>query len=95
MRKKYDPSQMGWNRSPRTAQEKRANGKRSKWARGRRASHNLPSTWDDVYVHTEKSWKGKRNEQYKVGGRGKKHHFYVPYEGLEFGYLTLDYTLQG
>lgn len=60
-------------RSPRTTQEKRENGRRSKWARAKRNASNLPDSWDDNLAREEKTWKNKRKKQYYPGGRGKKH----------------------
>ena len=72
-KQKYQP----WMRYPRTQQERRANGKRCEWARGRRSASNLPTAYDDKYVHTEKNWKGKRLTQYRPNGRGREHSLYI------------------
>lgn len=55
---------MGWLRNPRTTQERRAN--QDGYCRGRRSPHRLPSSWDDILVQTERSWKRTRKTQYKV-----------------------------
>jgi hypothetical protein len=68
-------------RHPKTTQERRANGKRSKWARGRRSAANLPEAWDDINLSRRgRGWKNKRRTQYICGGRGTKYVLYIPAE---------------
>ena len=69
----------GYLRYPKTTQERRVNGKRGKWNRAKRNARNLPSAWDDLWVHREKSWKKKRKTQYYYGGKGKRHELIIPY----------------
>lgn len=71
----------GYYRHPKTTQERRANGKRSKWARAKRSEPNLPQAYDDISVSDKgKSWKNKRKTQYICGGRGTKCELYIPSE---------------
>jgi hypothetical protein len=64
-------------RNPRTMQERRANGKRSKWARAKR--NKALATLVDWNKHHgyQKSWKKKRKTQYRVGGRGQEYRCYI------------------
>jgi len=68
-------------RSIRTTQERRANGKHNPYCRRRRNDRNLPNSWDDIVVDFDikKSWKEQRKTQYRCGGRGKLHAFYISY----------------
>jgi hypothetical protein len=68
-------------RRPRTTQERRANTKRSKWARGRRRMGNLINTYDDPQVCIQKTWKVKRRHQHRENARGKKHTLFLANEG--------------
>ena len=77
MRNKY----VGGYRAPRTTQECRENGKRSKWARAKRSACNLPNTYDDLYVHKDKCWKSKRKQQFRHEGRGEKHTVWFEADG--------------
>lgn len=54
-----------WLRHPRTTQEIRANlDKHDRLVRGKR--RNLPTSYDDLFVHQQKSWKYKRRKtQYR------------------------------
>lgn len=66
----------------RTTQEHRANGSRKDhdlygWARPGRCGLNLPSSWDDIHSVEQRTWKVKREKQYRVGKRGKQHVCYV------------------
>jgi len=65
-------------RHPRTTQERRANGKRSKWGRARRSQANLVDTYDDLCACVQKTWKVKRRHQYHEGGRGQQHIIFLP-----------------
>lgn len=60
-------------RNPRTTQERRINGKRSKWGRAKRNQSNLVEAYDDRPVCLQKTWKVKRQHQYRCGGRGAEH----------------------
>lgn len=86
MKKKYDRYRC--HRSIRTTQEHRANGKRSdpdyKWARAKRCSNNLPDSWSDVRACYQKTWKHKRETQYRVGGRGKRHVLHLDFHVKEW-----------
>lgn len=68
-------------RRPRTTQERRVNGKRSKWARGRRNQANLTNTWDDRCSCVQNTWKVKRRQQYREHGRGQQHTIFLPNGG--------------
>ena len=63
-------------RYPRTTQELRANQERnSPYVRGKR--RNLPTAWDDQFIHKQKSWKYLgRDHQYRVTGHGYEWHEY-------------------
>ena len=66
-------------RHPRTTQELRANQDRNDpYVRGQR--RNIPTAWDDQFVHKQKSWKynSKRPHQYREEDPG--------YEWHEFDY---------
>jgi hypothetical protein len=54
-------------RKVRTTQEARLNERDKEFVRGRRQSHNLPSSWDDVTISSwrDKSWKKHRDHQWK------------------------------
>jgi hypothetical protein len=71
-----------WIRCPRTTQERRVNGKRSKWNRGRRSAANLPTSYDDLWVRHERCWKSKRKTQYV--GRGQEHTIYIPWNNENY-----------
>lgn len=60
-------------RNPRTTQERRVNGKRSKWGRAKRNQSNLVDAYDDRCHIVQKTWKVKRRHQYRCGGRGAEH----------------------
>jgi len=69
----------GWHRAPRTTQERRVNGKRSKWGRAKRNQVNLVNHWDDKCPTYQKTWKVKRNHQYR--NRGQQHTTFLPNDG--------------
>jgi hypothetical protein len=71
----------GWYRAPRTTQERRENGKRSKWGRAKRNSRNLVNSWDDARFTHQKTWKVKRRHQYRE--RGKEHTVFLPNDGAK------------
>ncbi len=77
MKKKYRHDGYYRLRRIRTTQEHRVNGKRSdpdyKWARAKRCGKNLPNSWDDITTRPQKTWKVKREKQYRDEKRGKKH----------------------
>lgn len=63
-------------RRPRTTQERRANQERNDLLiRAKR--RNLPSAYDDLMVHDEKSWKSKksRKNQYHINKNGFSWHY--------------------
>ena len=68
-------------RRPRTTQERRVNGKRSKWCRGKRRAGHLPDTYDDPQACIQKTWKVKRRHQYRECGRGQQHKIFLPSKG--------------
>lgn len=70
----------GWHRAPRTTQERRTNGKRSKWGRAKRNSRNLVNAWDDHGYCHQKTWKVKRLHQYR-DNRGEEHTLFLPNDG--------------
>jgi len=61
-------------RSPKTTQERRdsCDDEHKDLVRPSRNRSNLPTSWDDINVHHNKTWKDKRKQQYNIGGRGKK-----------------------
>lgn len=65
-------------RSPRTTQERRNNGRRSKWERAKQSKTNLINWWDDKHHIIQKTWKVKRRHQYRDTSRGKKHFIFLP-----------------
>lgn len=66
-------------RRPKTTQERRWGYAHYEYVRGGRKPSQLPTSYDDISVCEQKSWKKKRDTQYKVGGRGKEHIVYLPY----------------
>lgn len=77
-KKNYD--HYGSYRAPKTTQEKRIYADHKEYVRGKRSKRALPGTWDDIRTtdwRMRKSWKVKREKQYRVGGRGKRHEIYV------------------
>jgi hypothetical protein len=68
-------------RRPRTTQERRANGKRSKWGRARRNQANLVDWHDDRCACVQKTWKVKRRHQYRDRARGQQHTIFLPHCG--------------
>lgn len=68
MRSRYT----SYYRNPKTHAERKAN-LDCEYARpGRR---KLPSSWDDISVHHDKCWKGKRKKQHRDEPRGEEHTF--------------------
>jgi len=67
-----------YRREPRTTQERRANGKRSEWGRGRRNQSNLVDAYSDRPVTIQKTWKVKRRHQYRERSRGQQHTIFLP-----------------
>jgi hypothetical protein len=59
-------------RRPRTTQERRAN-QECDYVRGKRLSKSLPNAWDDYRACYQKTWKVKRQTQYRPNGRGTEH----------------------
>ena len=54
-------------RHPKTTQERRASQERNDpLIRRKRAARNLPTVYDDIPIHREKSWKKKRKTQYRA-----------------------------
>jgi hypothetical protein len=52
-------------RYPKTTQELRANQDRwDSFVRGKRRRKRLPTSYDDLWVHEQKTWKNKRKTQY-------------------------------
>lgn len=56
-------TQAGYHRQPRTTQERRRNIRDREFTRGKR--RNIPNAWDDISIRRQKSWKKKRNTQYR------------------------------
>ncbi len=78
--KKKNYEHYGSYRAPKTTQEKRIYPEHKEYVRGKRTKRMLPGTWDDVkttHWRMRKSWKVKRQKQYHVGGRGKRHDFFL------------------
>lgn len=76
-----------WLRYPRTTQELRANQDRNDpYIRGRR--RNLPTAYDDQFVHKQKSWKylGRYN-QYRTAEEKKNYNWHVYYYEWGDGYF--------
>ena len=54
----------GWLRHPRTTQERKCNqDKNDGLVRGKR--RNLPTSYDDLIIPINKSWKSRRKKQYR------------------------------
>lgn len=70
----------GYYRRPKTAQEKRANGRRSGWSRAKRRYPNLPDSYHDLMSECQKTWKVKRLTQYREK-RGQQHTIFLPHNG--------------
>lgn len=84
-----------WYRSPRTTQERRANGRRTDnipFVRAKRNAANLINAWDDRPHCVQKTWKEKRLTKYRVGKRGQKHELFFP--SNEYGCWALTWTLE-
>tara|TARA_R110000803_G_scaffold1731_3_gene5604 strand:+ start:476 stop:964 length:489 start_codon:yes stop_codon:yes gene_type:complete len=47
------------------------------WARAKRSGTNLVDYWDDIHSVEQRSWKVKREKQYRVGKRGERRECYV------------------
>lgn len=57
----------GWLRYPRTQQERREAGdKRNPYVRAKRRAVSLPTAYEDIFVHKQKSWKSRRKTRYHV-----------------------------
>jgi len=82
MKKKRDSFK--WYRSMRTTNEARANDKwydyeeRNTFCRAKRNKRNLPNAYDDYRSCHQKTWKVKRETQYRTGKRGKRHEVFIP-----------------
>lgn len=59
-------------RHPRTYQEKKAN-QDQEYVRGKRLPKQLVSLWDAPLAEHQKTWKVKRQTQYRPNRRGKEH----------------------
>lgn len=70
----------GGYRKMKTTQEMRSYYDYPELVRAKRRPVNLPNTWDDKYVNSTKSWKGKRKRQYK--NRGQKHSITIPVDSI-------------
>lgn len=61
----------GWLRHPRTQQERRENqSKQDRLVRPSRRANRLPTNYDDIQVHTQKSWKCRRKRQWHADKTG-------------------------
>ncbi len=69
-------------RRPHTTQERRANPKKNKFARAKRNQKNLVDSWYDKTPCVQKTWKVKRQTQYRVDGRGEKHQLFLSARSL-------------
>jgi hypothetical protein len=58
-------------RAPRTTAERRSN--QNGWCRAKRNPNSLPTTYDDLPIRHNKSWKSKRKKQYRSGRREHEH----------------------
>jgi hypothetical protein len=61
-------------RKPKTTQEYRAN-ESCPYVRAKR--RNIPTWYDDLYAHPQKSWKVKRKTQYHPNKRGERHEMFL------------------
>lgn len=83
-----------WLRRFRHVAERKANGSRQRgeiewgqWSRAKRRSGMLPDPWEDYKLLEQKTWKVKRETQYRPEGRGKEHALEV-----DINFRTWDFT---
>ena len=73
-------------RHPKTTQERRAH---QGW-RVRAKRTNLPTVYDDICVHHEKSWKSRRKKQYRPEARSKRIKRVIKLESHPYGHELID-----
>ena len=82
--KRYKKHPFGWHRSMKTKQERVANtkfvedGERIQWGRGKRRPQMLdPWGYLEKGTRQQKGWKFKRQNQYNINRRGKRHEIII------------------
>jgi hypothetical protein len=63
-------SRYGSMRHPRTTQEMRSYGDPDHRKYSRSGRHHLPNAYDDIWVCSDKSWKSRRKQQYRIDKTG-------------------------
>lgn len=71
------PKRKRFYRGPHTQNEKKVWDEHKLYVRAKRRPANLPSTYDDIRCCIQKTWKVKRQKQYRNESRGKRYEIYL------------------